>query len=106
LFGGPVFAISDGFEKLRRGKSTFEILEKTLECPDARTRFLFTHGELDVHVNPEDTKDTVGIMEGKWGNITVFELQEGKSHAWYCNEYLDEGFRAFLHGSCVLCMVQ
>jgi hypothetical protein len=74
LFSGLTFAISGCFEELRHRKSTFKILEETTECPDVRTRLFFTHGELDVHVNPKDTKDTVSILEGKWGNVVVFKL--------------------------------
>jgi hypothetical protein len=99
MFGGPVFSISGRFEKLRNGKSTLEILEETSRCPDARTRLFFTHGELDLHVNPKDTEDTVGILRKKWGCDILFKLQKGKDHSWDCNEPLDKEFRDFLNGS-------
>jgi hypothetical protein len=96
MFGGPLRSIGQAKDILR-DVSTFELFQNITEGHDTGIRFLIKQGTRDTHVDRKDTEDVVDGLR-KLGYHVELILQEGKAHAWDCDEPLDETTKLFLDG--------
>jgi hypothetical protein len=96
MYAAYVFSVGHRYGVMWNAETVFNMIEKTQECPDPRTRVRIHHGTEDLQVPHQSSEELSALFEKKgWPKIDLI-LHEGKPHAWDYEDALTESSLNFL----------